>query len=105
MPGYSDVGNTPINMLIRWAGDDGCMVVAHYGHRCAMVRRSTYKRIIKNSNKMKVSLISSISDGDWAVLVLPEIIISKEKNKVSVLIGWICFATLFEFGSKEMKKV
>lgn len=54
---------------------------------------------------MKVSLISSVSDGNWAVLVLPEVIISKEKNKVSVLIGWLCFATLFEFGSKEMKKV
>lgn len=54
---------------------------------------------------MKVSLISSISNGDWAVLVLPEIIISKEKNKVSVLIGWLCVAALFEFGYKEMKKV
>ena len=54
---------------------------------------------------MKVSLISSVSDGNWAVLVLPEVIISKEKNKVSVLIGWLCFATLFEFGSYEMKKV
>lgn len=54
---------------------------------------------------MKVSLISSISDGDWAVLVLPEVIISKEKNKVSVLIGWLCVAALFEFGSQEMKKV
>ena len=54
---------------------------------------------------MRVSLISSVSNGDWAVLVLPEIIISKEKNKVSVLIGWLCFATLFEFGSYEMKKV
>lgn len=54
---------------------------------------------------MKVSLISSISNGDWAVLVLPEIIISKEKNKVSILIGWLCFAALFEFGSYEMKKV
>lgn len=54
---------------------------------------------------MKVSLISSVSNGDWAVLVLPEIIISKEKNKVSVLIGWLCFAALFEFGSQEMKKV
>ncbi len=54
---------------------------------------------------MKVSLISSVSNGDWAVLVLPEIIISKEKNKVSVLIGWLCFAALLEFGYKEMKKV
>ena len=54
---------------------------------------------------MRVSLISSVSNGDWAVLVLPEVIISKEKNKVSVLIGWLCFATLFEFGSYEMKKV
>lgn len=54
---------------------------------------------------MKVSLISSISNGDWTVLVLPEIIISKEKNMVFVLIGWIYFAALFEFGSHEMKKV
>lgn len=54
---------------------------------------------------MRISLISSISNGDWAVLVLPEVIISKEKNKVSVLIGWLCVAALFEFGLQEMKKV
>lgn len=54
---------------------------------------------------MKVSLISSISNGDWAVLVLPEVIISKEKNKVSILIGWLCFAALLEFRLYEMKKV
>lgn len=54
---------------------------------------------------MKIYFTGSVNNGDWAVLLLPAILVSKEKNMYSILIGWLCGAIMIEFGSKEMKKV